>query len=859
MAKFWQDLGFMSSMDLTDKLLVGKNADGSTQYTDLQTVYNKISQVYFADEKPSVIAAGSVLTNPNSLTCHIAPAGTYTLPSGNVTLTGNINFFFWDFSAGWSWQSFFVQVGTSNMADASVTAAKLDVTSVYALLSQMYFVDTKPSVIAAGSVLTTPTSLTCYIAPAGTYTLPSGNITLTGNINFLFWDFSAGWTWQSFSIDDVYTKDEIEQKATLSFNETSFPEFIGFPVTQPSVDTETDTITLNLSGSTSDFGVAITSQEMNYIELDFVKSYVCVGINSAGNPILVCVQGGSFCGQIRTISNTLGYNLSNNLGTLFPSTGIPTGAKIRVQVAVSEVSIYYSTDNRVTWSLWGSLLKSNFPTPYLTQKLGFLGYKTDTNNAVKIYKVEYRYKTQNKIDKNTIQTVSSAKNMFVPIIPVASNQFDSNIRKVSVQDFFDSNEKLVFRNPPAILYSIFPVTSTIVNTDNSILVTPTADTSFACFFSSFELTEIVISRANSYAVIGVDSDGMPIIIAFDGGIAGQIRKFKTGTGYNLVNNIAVASNTTNIPSNALKVKIQVSSTAITISYTTDGITYVLWNTILKTNVGTTYALSKLGALTYLVATSVYNYKVGSSGTGVVLTDNFLKTERRNSTKLLVIDEEKEGGAGYINISRTYDNKKGFCYGDSISTNTEGANLYYAPVIQEKLGLMSCLNFGVGGKTLANDLSKSTNIANIINASPDIVFILGGTNDFGGNIGAGSPLGTESDMNNGTTSGSTLGGLAYILGQVQTALPSTRIVVITPIPRFYGNLNEMYTANSQGLTLLDYVQGIKNVARRYSCISVDAYAEIGINKYNQATYLKDTVHPNQAGYRRLCEIISTKVC
>lgn len=653
---------------------------------------------------------------------------------------------------------------------------------------------------------------------------------------------------------NVYSKEEIDEKSILSFSENEFPDFVGYPTTQPTV--ENDIITLDLSLSTSDFGVAISSEELHYIEFELVKPYICIGIDITNKPVCVCVVTGQFCGQVRTIDERNGYNQSNNLGVFFPSDGIPLGAIIRIEISLKEISVYYSVDFQ-TWILWGTILKENIPQ-YKAQKIGFLGYKTDTNNSIKVYRFEYLLKRKNKIDVNSIESVMEAKNYFVPILPLDPDEFDNNIRKIEIEKFFDSNEKLIFKNPPEINFDFFPVAATLQEDNGTILANPPEGTNFACFFSRFEVSEMIISRNNSYIVIGLDINNFPIIIAMDGGIAGQIRRFKNGNGYNLVNNIATASNTNNVPTTATKVKINIENENIIISYSIDGQSYTIWNNIAKSNVGSTYKYAKIGALTYNISTKLYDYKVGSSGTGVVLKDNFIKSERRNSTKILVIDSEKEGGAGYINIERIFDGKKGFSYGDSMSTNVEGANLYYTPLLVEMLGLADCKNFGIGGKTLANDLSKNVNIDNIIAYSPDVVFLLGGTNDFGGNAGSGSQLGVETSMNDGVNSGTTLGGLAYIINRVNTFLPETTIVVVTPLPRFYNSDEEMYTQNQLGYTLSDYVDGIKKVARRYSCLCIDAYGEIGINKFNRTKYLKDNVHPNQKGYKKLCELIAGKL-
>ncbi len=164
MAKFWQDLGFLASLNVTDKLLVGKNADGTTMYTDLQSIYNRISQDYFSDTKPSLIAPGSVLSTPSKLSCFIAGQGSYTLPTGSVTLTGNINFIFYDLS-GWTTQSLVTttqRVITSNGVNPSETPYGLSEIGVFtdSNFNQVFFISrsTNPATAKKWETLITPFS-----------------------------------------------------------------------------------------------------------------------------------------------------------------------------------------------------------------------------------------------------------------------------------------------------------------------------------------------------------------------------------------------------------------------------------------------------------------------------------------------------------------------------------------------------------------------------------------------------------------------------------------------------------------------------------------------------------------------------
>lgn len=148
MAVFWQDLAKITGIDLTDKMLVGRNADGETVYADIQQLYDILSKTQFADVKPSVISAGANLGSPSSLTVYYAPAGNYTTASGTITLTENFNLLFWDFT-GWSTLSYTVavkdnSVTTNKILDGAVTKQKLEVTLqlLVTLLSQ--FSSTNP-------------------------------------------------------------------------------------------------------------------------------------------------------------------------------------------------------------------------------------------------------------------------------------------------------------------------------------------------------------------------------------------------------------------------------------------------------------------------------------------------------------------------------------------------------------------------------------------------------------------------------------------------------------------------------------------------------------------------------------------
>ena len=106
----------------------------------------------------------------------------------DVTVSGSIGFNGLNFTSG-----SLINVGDQiKKLNSQWYVKKLDVEGAYNVISQRYFLDTKPTVIPVGTSLGTPNSLTCHIAPAGTYILPSGSLNVSGNINLFFWDFTSG-------------------------------------------------------------------------------------------------------------------------------------------------------------------------------------------------------------------------------------------------------------------------------------------------------------------------------------------------------------------------------------------------------------------------------------------------------------------------------------------------------------------------------------------------------------------------------------------------------------------------------------------------------------------------------------------
>ncbi len=191
-------------------------------------------------------------------------------------------------------------------------------------------------------------------------------------------------------------------------------------------------------------------------------------------------------------------------------------------------------------------------------------------------------------------------------------------------------------------------------------------------------------------------------------------------------------------------------------------------------------------------------------------------------------------------------------GDSI-TEGHGAsdNMHgYVSYFEEKTGAL-CRNYGVGGTRIARQMQPSRYPewgedfclrAQKMDPDADLVFVFGGTNDFGhGN----APLGTMCDR----TPDTFYGALHTLCWQLLQHYTCSTIVFATPLHR----PDEDSTLN--GEPLCRYVQAIREVAEYYALPVLDWYKNSGLQPsvpYIRQAYLPDGVHPNDAGHERLAD-------
>lgn len=137
---------------------------------------------------------------------------------------------------------------------------------------------------------------------------------------------------------------------------------------------------------------------------------------------------------------------------------------------------------------------------------------------------------------------------------------------------------------------------------------------------------------------------------------------------------------------------------------------------------------------------------------------------------------------------------------------------------------------------------------------DYITIFFGTNDYGGDI----PIGTDDDQDGSTFKGA----VNKVIKTLSESNPKIKFVFITPFyrDRFLSgdNNNSDVYANGTGSYLNEYVKAIEKLANDNHIPVINMMDNSGINKYNQATYLADGLHPNEYGYAYIAEQLAKKL-
>ncbi len=149
---------------------------------------------------------------------------------------------------------------------------------------------------------------------------------------------------------------------------------------------------------------------------------------------------------------------------------------------------------------------------------------------------------------------------------------------------------------------------------------------------------------------------------------------------------------------------------------------------------------------------------------------------------------------------------------------------------------SVLNRGISGQTTPQMLLRFR--ADVIDLQPASVVILAGTNDVAGNTGPASV-----DM--------IAGNIASMVELAQVHRIKVVLCAVLPANRFYWN-PQIHPADA----IVALNERLKDYARRQRLVYVDYYTPmVDENKGLRRAYSEDGVHPNEAGYQRMIELVT----
>lgn len=198
-------------------------------------------------------------------------------------------------------------------------------------------------------------------------------------------------------------------------------------------------------------------------------------------------------------------------------------------------------------------------------------------------------------------------------------------------------------------------------------------------------------------------------------------------------------------------------------------------------------------------------------------------------------------------------------GDSITAATQHTEKFYYEYLNDSLGFGSVDKSAVSGSCISVQSDYGTNNSPLISRyqsipGGDLIVIFMGTNDFG----HATPLGTIND----TEDESFYGALNVIIPGIKSAHPNSRIVMVTPLHRVKqsdGMTSASDSAfNEAGFVLADYVNAIKSICDKYDIYAIDLFnvPELDPNTASvNSTYYNDGLHPNDAGHKKIAEIIA----
>ena len=176
------------------------------------------------------------------------------------------------------------------------------------------------------------------------------------------------------------------------------------------------------------------------------------------------------------------------------------------------------------------------------------------------------------------------------------------------------------------------------------------------------------------------------------------------------------------------------------------------------------------------------------------------------------------------------------------------------VLKRNTGLKEVRNYGIGGTRIAlqtgnrqlpkDDFRDVNSYCERFDKmeDADLVVVFGGTNDFGHGD---APIGQMSDR----TPETFYGACHYLFTGLIKKYIGKPIVIITPTPREWDDMDFAINDTVIHRSLKEYVEIIREVAEYYSLPVLDLFAYSGMQPKiaeSKAMFMPDGLHPNDKG-------------
>jgi len=211
-----------------------------------------------------------------------------------------------------------------------------------------------------------------------------------------------------------------------------------------------------------------------------------------------------------------------------------------------------------------------------------------------------------------------------------------------------------------------------------------------------------------------------------------------------------------------------------------------------------------------------------------------------------------------------ENKTVVFLGDSITagSSADSDEKVFHSIMKREMRIKMVINLGAGGTRIARQLFPSEekiydddfNLRyDRTGKCGDIIFIFGGTNDFGHGD---APIGSETD----DTVYTFFGAFNILLDKAIKDYGKENVIVITPMHR-KGEDNPKGEGKKtiDGKPLFAYVEAEKLAAKSKGIKVIDLWTERRLDPNDEANekLFADGLHPNNAGHKLLAEILEEK--